>query len=332
LEPHLPEGPTGALRERPTVSVALPVYNEAEVLPELLRRLRSVLDTLPGGPHQLLFVDDGSSDETLAMLEAEAGRDNRIAVVALARNFGHQVAVTAALDHVVGDVTVVMDSDLQDAPEIIPQFLEQYRKGFDVVYAKRARREEGWALRLSYFVFYRLVAGLADLRLPLDSGDFGLLSRRVVEELRRTRERHRYVRGLRTWVGFRQTGINVERSSRHAGQSKYSILKLMGLAADGIFAFSTAPLRAAAVLGLCALVLSLVFASYAVYAKVALHQSPQGFTALLIAVTFLSGVQLVFLGIIGEYVGRVYEEVKGRPLYTVDRVIGVTSQSRVSVG
>jgi dolichol-phosphate mannosyltransferase len=261
------------------------------------------------------------------MLEAEARQDSRIAVVALARNFGHQVAVTAALDHVVGDVTIVMDADLQDIPEVIPQFLEQYEKGFDVVYAKRARRPEGWLLRVSYFVFYRLLAGLADLRLPLDSGDFGLLSRRVVEELRRTRERHRYVRGLRTWVGFRQTGVPVDRGSRHAGQSKYGILKLMGLAADGIFAFSTAPLRAAAVLGLFALGLSLAFALYALYAKIALHQSPRGFTALLIAVTFLSGVQLIFLGVIGEYVGRVYEEVKERPLYVIDRVIGLPARS-----
>jgi dolichol-phosphate mannosyltransferase len=304
------------------VSVAVPVYNEAAVLPELLDRLRAVLAQVPGGPHQILFVDDGSTDDTLATLEAEAASDSRIEVLSLARNFGHQAAVTAALDFVTGDVAVVMDADLQDPPEAIPLFLEEYRKGFDVVYARRARRKERWALRLSYFLFYRLIARLADLKLPLDAGDFGLLSRRVVMQLRKAREHHRYIRGLRTWVGFRQTGIQVERSYRYAGASKYSMLKLVKLAADGVFAFSTAPLRAAALIGALAMTLSAIFAAYALYARFFLSRSPQGFTALIISITFLSGVQLLFLGVIGEYLGRVYEEVKGRPIYVVERRVG----------
>ena len=231
-------------RMEPSVSVAIPVYNEALVLPQLLARLRAVLDATPGGPHQVVFVDDGSADSTVEVLEAEAQRDPRILVVALSRNFGHQTALTAALDHVRGDVTLVMDADLQDPPEALPLFLEQHAKGFDVVYAQRVDRKEGLLLRLSYFVFYRLIAKLSALDLPLDAGDFGLMSRRVVEAVRRSPEHHRYLRGLRRWVGFRQTGVVVERAARAAGTSKYSPAKLLKLAFDGIFAFSIAPLRA----------------------------------------------------------------------------------------
>jgi polyisoprenyl-phosphate glycosyltransferase len=213
-----------------------------------------------------------------------------------------------------------MDADLQDPPEVIPAFLDRYRDGYDVVYAQRKERKESVALRLSYFIFYRLIARLADVSLPLDAGDFGLMSRRVVEVVNGAPEHHRYLRGLRTWAGFRQTGVVVERARRHAGKSKYSIGKLVKLALDGVFAFSTAPLRAASLLGSLAVLGSALFACYALYWKVVRDQSPEGFTALIVSITFLSGVQLLFLGIIGEYLGRVYEEVKGRPLYIVDRI------------
>jgi dolichol-phosphate mannosyltransferase len=302
--------------------VAIPVYNESLVVPQLMSRLRAVLDATPGGPHQVVFVDDGSRDATVELLAEEARRDPRILVVALSRNFGHQTALTAALDHVSGDVILVMDADLQDPPEALPLFLEQHAKGFDVVYAQRVDRKEGLLLRISYFVFYRLIAKLSALDLPLDAGDFGLMSRRVVDEIRRSPEHHRYLRGLRRWVGFRQTGVVVERSARAAGTSKYSPAKLLKLALDGIFAFSIAPLRAAALLGALAVAASSLYALYSLYVKLALNQSPRGFTALVLVVTFLSGLQLMFLGVMGEYLGRVYEEVKGRPLYVVDRIIG----------
>ncbi len=309
-------------RPAPSVSLAIPVYNEAGGLPHLFERLRSVLDQLPGSPHQIVFVDDGSADGSLGILEAEAARDPRILVVALSRNFGHQVALSAALDHVSGDVTVVMDADLQDEPEVIPRFVTEYRKGYDVVYARRGTRKEGLLLRLSYRVFYRLIAKLSAIDLPLDAGDFGLVSRRVVDQIRRSPEHHRYLRGLRRWVGFKQVGIVVDRAARHAGESKYGFLKLLQLASDGIFAFSTVPLRAAAILGLWAVVASMLYAAYTLFAKFVLTQSPRGFTALVFLITFLSGLNLVFLGVLGEYVGRIYEEVKGRPIYIVDRVIG----------
>jgi dolichol-phosphate mannosyltransferase len=226
-----------------------------------------------------------------------------------------------------------MDGDLQDVPEAIPQFVERFHQGYDVVYAQRIRRKEPWPLRLCYFVFYRMMAKLSDVRLPLDSGDFGLMSRRVIDQVRRMPEHHRYLRGMRSWVGFRQTGLPVEREERHSGKSKYGFLRLLKLATDGIFAFSIVPIRAAALLGATAIGVSMLYVLYALYYRFFLQQSPQGFTALIAAVTFLSGVLLFFLGIIGEYVGRIYEETKGRPIYVVERVAGkfVSRPREVSV-
>jgi glycosyltransferase involved in cell wall biosynthesis len=309
------------------LSIAVPIYNEESTIPELLQRMRAVLDQIPGGPHELLFVDDGSSDRTLQLLEQAAYADPRISVIALSRNFGHQAALSAALDHAVGDAVVLMDGDLQDAPEDIPLLVEHYREGYDVVYATRATRQEGWLIQLNYFLFYRLQAMLSDTPLPLDAGDFGLMSRRVVDEIRRMPEHHRYLRGLRSWVGFRQVGVPLNRAERHSGQSKYGFLKLLKLASDGIFAFSVVPLRAATLIGGLAVAVSVLFALYSVYAKFAMNRVPQGFTALVFMLTFLSGVLLFFLGIIGEYVGRVYEEIKARPLYIIERTLAGTSSS-----
>jgi dolichol-phosphate mannosyltransferase len=309
------------------LSIAVPVYNEESTIPELLQRTQAVLDRLPGGPHELLFVDDGSSDHTLRLLEDAAHANPRISVIALSRNFGHQSALSAALDHAVGDAVVLMDGDLQDAPEDIPLLVERYREGYDVVYATRATRQEGWLFQLNYLLFYRLQSMLSDTRLPLDAGDFGLMSRRVVDQIRRMPEHQRYLRGLRSWVGFRQIGVPLNRAERHSGQSKYGFLKLLKLASDGIFAFSVVPLRAAALIGGVAVAVSALFALYSVYAKFVMNRAPQGFTALVFMLTFLSGVLLFFLGVIGEYVGRVYEEIKARPLYIIDRTFGGTSSN-----
>jgi dolichol-phosphate mannosyltransferase len=300
--------------------LAIPVYNEEEVVPELVRRTTNVLDEIPGGPHEIVLVDDGSSDRTLALLERVAAEDPRVVVIGLSRNFGHQTALSAALDHVSGDVAVLMDGDLQDPPEAVPTLLQSYAQGYDVVYVQRTNRKEGWWLRLCYWLYYRLLGVLSPVRLPLDAGDFGLMSRRVVDEIRRMPEHHRYLRGLRSWVGFRQIGIPIQRPARHAGRTKYSAIKLLKLASDGVFAFSIVPLRAAAILGSLAIGCSLLFSLYSLYAKFWLH-SPQGFTALILVITFLSGINLLFLGIIGEYVGRLYEEAKARPHYVVDRIV-----------
>lgn len=304
------------------LSLAIPLHNEETVLPELLHRTCAVLDQLAGGPHEIVFVDDGSTDRTFMLLEEATRQDSRIRAISLSRNFGHQAALTAALDHVSGDAAVVMDGDLQDVPEAIPQFVERFQQGYDVVYAQRIHRTEPWLLRFCYFAFYRMMAKLSDVRLPLDSGDFGLMSRRVVDQVRRMPEHHRYLRGMRGWVGFRQTGLPVEREERHSGRSKYSLLRLLTLATDGIFAFSIVPIRAAALLGAAAIAVSMLYVVYALYYRFFLQQSPQGFTALIAVVTFLSGVLLFFLGVIGEYVGRIYEETKGRPLYIIGRIAG----------
>jgi polyisoprenyl-phosphate glycosyltransferase len=308
------------MSDRPNISLAIPVYNEEAVVPELLRRTIEVIDAIPGGPHEIVLVDDGSSDRTLELLERAAEKDDRIVVVALSRNFGHQTALAAALDHVSGDVTILMDGDLQDPPEAIPVLLDKYEQGYDVVYVRRVNRKEPWWLRACYYIFYRLLAALSSIQLPLDSGDFCLMSRRVIDEIRRMPEHHRYLRGMRTWVGFPQIGVPIERAARPAGVTKYSPLRLLKLASDGIFAFSIVPLRAAAIVGAMAIGLSVLFSLYSLYAKFMLH-SPQGFTALVLTITFLSGVNLFFLGIIGEYIGRIYEEAKDRPHYLVRKVV-----------
>jgi polyisoprenyl-phosphate glycosyltransferase len=305
----------------PRLSVAIPVFNEEQVIAELIRRVTAVIDALPGGPHEVLFVDDGSTDRTLALLDAAAKDDPRVRVVVLSRNFGHQAAFSAALAHARGDAVVLMDGDLQDAPEAIPAFVQNFEQGYEVVYARRVRRKENILLRASYAASYRVIAWLSDVTLPVDAGDFALLSRRIVNELNALPEHQRYLRGLRSWIGFRQIGIEIERHERWAGRPKYNLRQLAQLAFDGLLAFSVAPLRAAAVLGALGVGLSALFAVYAVYVRVVQSRSPQGFTALFVALTFLSGIQLFFLGVIGEYIGRIYQEAKGRPTFIVSRVI-----------
>jgi dolichol-phosphate mannosyltransferase len=304
------------------LSVGIPVFNEEEVLPDLLARLLSVLDGIEGGPHEVIFVDDGSSDGSRRLLEEASAGDSRIRIVVLSRNFGHQAALGAALDYATGDAVVLMDADLQDQPEVIHDFIARHRAGADVVFARRHTREEAWLLRLSYQAFYRIISALSDTKLPLDTGDFALLGRPVVDALRRLPEHERYLRGLRAWVGFTQVGIDVNRHARVAGKPKYTTWKLIKLAVDGVCSFSIVPLRAATVTGLVAIAGSIAFSMYAVYVRVAVGQVPAGFTASLVIMTFLSGVQLLFLGVIGEYLGRVYGEAKGRPPYVVARVMG----------
>jgi polyisoprenyl-phosphate glycosyltransferase len=301
------------------VSVVVPVFNEEKTIGELLARIRSTLAAIGEGPHEIILVDDGSTDRTAEMLQREIEHDARLVGIVFSRNFGHQAALTAGLDHSAGDVTIVMDGDLQDPPEAIPLFLEKYDEGFDVVYAQRVHRKESWWLRLCYHLFYRLIGALSGVQLPLDAGDFGLMSARVVGQLRRMPEHHRYLRGLRAWVGFRQIGIPIPRAARFAGEPKYSAAKLLKLAFDGIFSFSIAPLRFAAISGALAMGISAVYAAYALYARFFQGHSPQGFTALIVVITFLAGVQLFFMGVIGEYLGRLFEASKQRPTYIVDR-------------
>jgi dolichol-phosphate mannosyltransferase len=302
------------------VSLAIPVFNEEQVLPELLRRLAVVLDAIPGGPHEVVFVNDGSRDRSQEILEAAAARDPRIVVVRFSRNFGHQAALSAGLDHVTGDVVLTMDADLQDTPEVLPDLLARLDEGFDVVVVQRVDRKESAWKRTAYHLAYRMIAAMSDVSIGVDAGDFALMSRRVVDALTALPERERYLRGLRSWVGFRQTTVEIPRAARAAGETKYSLTKLMKLAMDGAFSFSVVPLRISAAIGFIAFTGALGFSAYAVYARLVLGQSPQGFTALFVAGTFLAGIILIALWIIGEYVGRIYAEVKRRPIYVLESV------------
>jgi len=306
----------------PKVSLAIPVFNEEAVLPELLRRCLAALDATPGGPHELVLADDGSRDGSGEILARAAAEDPRVVVLRLSRNFGHQAAITAAMDHATGDAILVMDGDLQDRPEELPRFLAKLAEGYDVVYARRVGRKEAAWLRVCYFLFYRLIARLSSVDLPLDAGDFALLSRRALDALKATPERNRYLRGLRSWIGFRQTDLPVERAAREAGESKYSLTRLVDLALDGVFAFSLVPLRVATWFGFVAIALASGFVAYAAFVRMVLGEPPPGFTALIFAIVFLAGVQLVFLGVLGEYIGRIYNEVKRRPHYILEEILG----------
>ncbi len=302
------------------ISIGIPLFNESETLSHLLARLVAVLEAIRAYDFEIILVDDGSTDQTPAMAKQHAAQDSRIRYVRLSRNFGHQAALSAALDHVSGDVVVLMDGDLQDAPEVIPLFLSGYEDGHDVVYAVRRSRPEGLLKRACYAGFYRLANAISEIPLPLQSGDFCLLSRRVVEHLRSVSERGRYLRGLRTWVGFSQVAIQVDRDERFAGSSKYSLRKLARLALDGLFSFSVVPIRIAWLVGLGAAMLSAFYALYAMVSKLLVGQPPEGFTGTIVTMVFLAGIQLFFLGVIGEYIGRIYVEVKQRPIYLVDQL------------
>ena len=326
MEPSLLQGRTEVVSNALKVSIAIPVYNEETIIEELLRRCLAVLDYLPDGPHEIVLVDDGSTDRTWALIEQASAQDGRVVGVTLSRNFGHQAAIGAALDHTSGDFVVVMDGDLQDPPEAIPELLAEAQKGFDVVYVVRIGRKEGVWLRTCYALFYRLISLLADLKLPIGSGDFAIMSRRVVDLVRQSPERQRYLRGLRTWYGFQQKGLEIERSARHSGTSKYNLRRLFRLAFDGVFAFSVVPIRLATAFGMLAVTCSVLFVVYSLIVKVFFGQSPVGFTALIFAITFLSGIQLLFLGVIGEYIGRIYEEVKRRPHYIVKQVVATRAK------
>jgi dolichol-phosphate mannosyltransferase len=311
------------------ISIVVPALNEEDGIEALYERIARAAATW-GDDFELILVDDGSTDATLARCEAIAARDPRLKVVSFTRNFGHQVAVSAGLEHARGDVVAVMDADLQDPPEELAPFLRKLDEGYDVVYAIRTKRKENAFKRAAYFAFYRVLRRLATLEIPLDSGDFCVMRGEVVDAIRRLPERNRFVRGLRAWVGYRQTGLAYERQARHAGEPKYTFRKLMRLALDGIVNFSYRPLQfsmmAALLVGLGAMVLAGVFFVQYVANWTILGYNPRqsrGWTSLMLVLLFSSAVQLFCLGCIGEYLGRLFEEVKARPLYLVRRRINL---------
>jgi polyisoprenyl-phosphate glycosyltransferase len=296
-------------------SFVIPVFNERETLPELHQRLSQVIDGLDGEA-ELLFVDDCSHDGSYELL-AELGRqDGRIRVLRFARNFGHQVAITAGLDHAAGDAVIVMDADLQDPPEVVPDLVARWQEGYEVVYAVRARRSgESWFKRKTAAWFYRVLRWIAHVEMPLDAGDFRLVDRRAVDAFRSMRERGRYVRGMFSWVGFRQIGVPYDRAERYAGEPKYSYRKSLTLAIDGLVSFSNAPLRVALVAGFVFSSLAFLVGVFAIVAKLAGAFVVPGWASILVVISFLGGIQLTLMGMLGLYVGRIYEEVKARPIY-----------------
>ena len=312
----------------PDISVVIPVFNEEDTLGPLFERLSAVMDASQD-EFEVIFVDDGSRDGSLGMLREFHAADPRVRAVSLSRNFGHQVAVTCGLDHSKGRAVVVMDGDLQDPPEVLPELVERWREGYDVVYAVRKRRKENVIKVGAYKAFYWLLSKVSYLDIPLDSGDFSLMDRRVVDLLAGMPERNRFVRGLRTWVGLKQIGHEYERSARHAGESKYNLAKLFRLAFDGLVSYSFVPLRLVSNLGLLVSISALGYMAYLVFARLFDERTIEGWTSTVVIMLFLGGIQMLSLGIIGEYVGRIFDEVKQRPQYVVGESVGFDDISSV---
>jgi len=312
---------------QPEICLIFPCFDEEEVLPELLQVLNS-LDL--GIPIRFLFVDDGSQDDTLCILKEACLLDDRMACLSLSRNFGHQVAVGAGLKHATGDIIAVLDADLQDPPELLKQFISKWREGYDVIYGIRTNRKESWFLRMCYSNFYRLLDRTANIQIPRDAGDFALMDRKVVDVLKSIPEHNQFIRGLRGWVGFNQIGIKYARPARYAGKPSYNIKRLTRLALDGLLSFSSAPLRLSAWLGLGSALLGFCYLIYALITFMSGKDLPQGWTSTVVLILFLGGVQLIVLGILGEYLGRIFEEVKGRPQYVLNECVGWLSNSRSS--
>jgi len=299
------------------LSVVVPVYNEQASIAEFHRRLGAVLESVHGDC-EVVYVDDGSTDATQKLLRDLRHADARIGIVVLSRNYGKEIALTAGIDHARGDAVVVIDADLQDPPELIPKLLEQWRSGFDVVYAKRTSRHgEGLARRVTAYVFYRVIQRLSRVRIPEDTGDYRLLSRRAVEALKKIREQHRFMKGLFAWIGYPQIAVPYQRDPRIGGKTKWSFWQLWNFALEGITSFTTIPLKVATYLGLVISLAALAFAA-AIVLDTLLHGNPvPGYPSLMVVVLFLGGIQLMFIGILGEYLGRVFDETKARPLYFV---------------
>ena len=311
----------------PKYSFIIPIYNEEDTLVEMYRRVRAVMDQMDGSV-ELVLVNDGSRDRSLSLMRELHEQDPQVCYLSLARNFGHQVAVTAGLNFVRGQAIVILDADLQDPPELIPALVEKWQQGYQVVYAQRTKRlRESWFKRLPAYVFYRLMRRLADVEIPVDTGDFCLMDRQVVDVLNTMPERNRYIRGLRSWVGLQQTSVYFEREPRFAGEVKYTFRKSLSLAVNSLVSFSKLPLRLSTYVGLLAAGAAVLMAVLVLYWRIVAPASPlTGFASIMIAIFFLGAVQLVSIGILGEYVGRIYEEVKGRPLYVLSEVAGFTEK------
>ncbi|MGB8338727.1 MAG: glycosyltransferase family 2 protein [Burkholderiales bacterium] len=301
------------------LSVIVPAYNEAQALPEFHRRLSAVLNRL-GLRCEVIYVNDGSRDETQKLINQLCNEDTRAASVELSRNFGKEAAMTAGLDYARGDAVVIIDADLQDPPELIVQLVARWREGYDVVYARRTSRSgETWLKKATAAAFYRLIKQISRVEIPADTGDFRLMNRRAVDSLLQLREQHRFMKGLFAWIGYKQIAVDYERDPRVAGETKFNYWKLWNFALEGITSFTIAPLKIATYLGLLTSGLAFIFGAWIIYQTLAFGNPVAGYPSLMVVVLFLGGIQLFFIGIIGEYLGRVYGESKQRPLYFVQK-------------
>ncbi len=306
---------------QPEISIIVPLYNEENVIPELFKRLDELIKNAQRNV-EVVLVNDGSKDSTAELIKAKAQKDSHYVSVLLSRNFGHQIAVSAGMQFSnASKAVMIIDGDLQDPPELMETFYEKIEAGYEVVYAVRKKRKEGPTKKMLYWLYYRILRKLSDIRIPVDSGDFCMISKRVNDIIKEMPERSRFVRGIRTWVGFSQIGVEYEREKRFAGEPKYNFKALFKLAYDGIFNFSFVPLKMITRLGLYTILISGIYFAYVLYSKFAGHSVPSGFTSLIAVISLFSGVQMMSLGIIGEYLARIYFQVKERPLFLVDEVV-----------
>ncbi|MGH9040467.1 MAG: glycosyltransferase family 2 protein [Acidimicrobiia bacterium] len=308
--------PAPASADIPRLSIVVPVYNEEESLTALYERLAPVLASI--GSYEIIFVDDGSADRSREIAGGLAGRDPAVRLLPFSRNFGHQAALSAGLDHARGDAVVFIDADLQDPPELLPTLVEQWEAGHDVVYAVRRSRDEGVFKRASAGLFYRMLRAVADVDIPVDTGDFCLIDRRVADVLRNLPEKNRFLRGLRSWAGFRQIGVPYDRPARHAGEKKYTLGKMVKLGLDGIMAFTSLPLRLACWLGFLTTGGGLAFLAFTLVARLTNRSFVDGWHSLVTIILLIGGMQLIVLGVLGAYLARIYEEAKHRPIYVID--------------
>ncbi len=306
----------------PRYSILVPAHNEEAVLYECHRRLKEVMDTTRER-YELIFIDDGSRDRTLEMLHELAASDPNVKVVSFSRNFGHQIAISAGMDHASGDAVIVIDADLQDPPSVILEMIAKWKEGYDVVYGRRGERQGETAFKkATAFLFYRLLRSMTDVDIPQDVGDFRLIDRKVCDVMARIRERNRFVRGIISWIGFRQTAVSYVREKRFAGETKYPISKMLRFALDAIFGFSYRPLKLASYLGLLTSLAGFAYAGYALYLKYFTSRTVQGWTSIIALNLVFNGIVLLILGIMGEYIGRIYDESKGRPFYVIREKAG----------
>ncbi len=314
------------------VSLIVPVFNEIEVIDECYQRLTTVMRSLNAYAYELIFVDDGSSDGSHARLLEKQKQDDHVVVIKFSRNFGHQIAITAGIDKAQGDAVVVIDADLQDPPEVIEKMITKWQEGYDVVYGIREKREgEGWLKLFTAAAFYRFLRMFTSIEIPVDVGDFRLMSARAADQLRQLREKDRFVRGLVSWLGFRQTGVVYEREERFAGETKYPFRKMAKFAVDGITSFSNVPLKLASWLGFLASLFAFLYL-LSVFIQKVMGYTVEGWATIMVAMLFLGGVQLICLGIIGEYIGRIFNEIKPRPMYVIESIDGDIASDRFTEG